>query len=118
MKNEGSMEPLMKHKNHNQERKSFFMAQVLDFILTRSTRNLEFHGHTENPYSNDSSSRCNVFSVGELLATYDTVLQESLNKSKNQTKYLSPKMQNDLPGSKVINWLAKEITRTILFHFT
>lgn len=72
------------------------LTRLLDITLTLSTCNLTFRGHRENIYSNESSPRGDFLSIVELLAKYDPVLQELLNKPNGQTKYLSPKIQNEL----------------------
>ncbi len=71
-----------------------FLSQVLtritDVTLTLASCNLAFRGHNKKLYEPNNG---NFLSVIELLARYNPVLRELLDK-KSHINYLSPEIQN------------------------
>ena len=86
-----------------------FWRQVLERIvnvtLMLATCNLSFRGHREHLGVPNSG---NFLAIIQLLATYDPVLKELVNRPEGSVKYLSPDIQNEL-----IYILAQRVQRDI-----
>lgn len=67
-----------------------FWTQVLTRITDVTLTLASFRGHNEKLYEPNNG---NFLSVIKLLASYDTVLRELLDK-KSHINYLSPEIQN------------------------
>lgn len=82
------------------------IERIFDVTLTLATCNLAFRKSSEKLGSN---SKGNFLSIIELLSKYDPILQELLLRPQGTTKYLSPKIQNDL-----IDLLASHVQKDII----
>jgi hypothetical protein len=67
--------------------------RVVNVILTLATCGLAFRGRREQLGNVNSG---NFLSIIELLAAYDPVLKELIERPDGTTKYLSPKVQNEV----------------------
>ena len=67
--------------------------RIVNVVLTLATCGLAFRGHRE--HLGNVNSR-NFLSVIELLAEYDPMLKELIERPGGTTKYLSPKVQNEV----------------------
>lgn len=68
------------------------LTRITDVTLTLASCNLAFRGHREKIGEVNTG---NVLAVIELLARYDPILRELLDKEGN-VNYLSPSIQNEL----------------------
>jgi hypothetical protein len=79
-------------------RQANYWTQVLDRIvnvtITLACNNIAFRGHKE--HNNKELNRGNFLAVIDLLAKYDPVLEQLLEKPKVNIKYLSPTIQNEI----------------------
>lgn len=69
------------------------LERVVNVTLTLASCNLAFRGHREVLGQPNSG---NFLSIIELLACYDPVLKELINRPQGSIKYLSPAVQNEL----------------------
>ena len=96
-----------------------FWKQVLDRLinvtLTLATSNMPFRGHRETIGKANSG---NFLSIIELMAKYDPVLKDLINRPARSYKYLSPAIQNeliDILGQRVKNDILDEIRAAPFF---
>ncbi len=66
------------------------LTRITDVTLTLASCNLAFRGHNKKLHEPNNG---NFLSVIELLASFDLVLRELLDK-KSHINYLSPEIQN------------------------
>lgn len=71
------------------------LTRIIDVILHLAILNIPFRGHRENMNDPNSNSG-NFLGIINLLAKYDRFLGELVQKHKHKTRYLSPKIQNEL----------------------
>lgn len=69
----------MKNKSSIKKENYFWRevpTRLLEVTVTLSICNLNFRGHRENIYSNNSNLRENLVNIVKLIARYDLVFQE------------------------------------------
>ena len=82
------------------------VERLIKIVLLLARNNLAFRGHREKL---GTSGNGNFLQIVELLASYDDVLKQLVNKShSNRITYLSPQIQNEL-----ISLLARNVRSTI-----
>jgi hypothetical protein len=93
-------------------KESNFWRQVLHRLLNVSLflaqQNIAFRGHSEHVGSGEAKGG-NFLSLIGLLAKYDHVLQELIEKKEKDTKYLSPDTQNQF-----INIMSSNVQKVLL----
>ncbi|CAB3370281.1 Hypothetical predicted protein [Cloeon dipterum] len=74
------------------------IKRVIDVVIHLATQNLPLRGHREALRSEEinATNRGNFIATIELLAKYDTVLNELLKTGKGKPKYLSKTVQNEV----------------------
>ena len=86
-----------KEHEHVIAKKANFLYRVLqrlvDIIFTLAAENMSLRGHNEKPGVLGSGI---FLSLVGIIAKYDPVLKEFLNKPKGSVRYLSPTIQNEL----------------------
>lgn len=82
--------------------------RLLNITITLATCNLPFRGHREQIGINDGQNG-NFLSIVELLANYDPILKELIEKPAGSIRYLSPTIQNEL-----INLLSQTVADKII----
>ncbi|CAB4036454.1 Hypothetical predicted protein [Paramuricea clavata] len=91
---------------------ALFWVKVLDriitIILTLATLTLAFRGHNEHVHDNICEGG-NFLGMVYLMAQYDEILAKVISLPARATKYLSPKIQNEL-----IELLAKTVTVSLV----
>lgn len=100
-------------------RESMFWRQALHRIvnvtLTMAMANLAFRGHREKIGEINNG---NFLTIVELLAEYDPVLKDILQRPQGTVKYLSPQIQNELISllaSKIEEDIVSEIQKSQFF---
>lgn len=91
------------------------LHRIVNTTITLATCNLPFRGHRE---STEKFNSGNFISVIQLLAQYDPVLKELLEKGKGCHKYLSHQIQNEiiqLIAIKIEEDIVKEINDAPFF---
>ena len=71
------------------------LERIVNVTITLATCNLPFRGHRESTSESDINSG-NFLSIIQLLARYDPVLKELLERPQGSVKYLSPAIQNEI----------------------
>ncbi|CAK6977314.1 hypothetical protein F7725_021412 [Scomber scombrus] len=69
------------------------LERIINVTITLATCNLSFRGHREIIGQSNSG---NFLSIIQLLARYDQVLKELLERPQGSVKYLSPAIQNEI----------------------
>ncbi|GLV61277.1 hypothetical protein CBL_21099, partial [Carabus blaptoides fortunei] len=91
------------------------LERLFNITLLLSKNSLAFRGHREQT---ESDYNGNFLSQVMLLAKYDDVMKEIVNKPKGAIKYLSPSIQNELIsclGQHLLNSIINEINASPFF---
>ena len=102
------------HEDNEKEirNNALFWVKVLDrimtIILTLATLSLAFRGHNEQVHENICEGG-NFLGMVYMMAQYDEILAKVISLPARATKYLSPKIQNEL-----IQLLAKTVTVSLV----
>ncbi|XP_023247158.1 uncharacterized protein LOC106642184 [Copidosoma floridanum] len=70
------------------------LQRLFDIILTLAKSSLALRGHRED--LSQEGYHGNFLSVVQLVARYDSILRQVLDLPKGATRYLSPKIQNEM----------------------
>ena len=71
------------------------LKRVLDVILCLASFNLALRGHDEN-VGEGVAQEGNFLTVVSLLSEFDTITNDAISLPKYSTRYMSPKIQNEL----------------------
>jgi len=82
------------------------IKRIINVTLTLGIQNLSFRGHNEKI---NNENRGNFLAIIDLLAKYDPVLSELLQRGPKKISYLSPTIQNE-----IIDMLSECVKKSII----